>query len=70
MKESKKSDASQFQHSAQNKIDEEDSFAIGFYNWMTYNPDSGAYKLLNLPAKELLKIYRDRPFINTDTSKQ
>ena|SRR3990167_7195232 len=51
-------------------ITSRDLFAISFAVWAMHNPQAKAYQEVGISAYDLLEKYKDRPFINYDTSKQ
>lgn len=47
-----------------------DNLAIRFAAWAMYDPYSKELQASGATASELLKKYKDRPYINPDTTKQ
>lgn len=52
------------------ELEERDNFAIAFAGWVKHDPQAHAYQEAKVSAGELLRLYKDRPYINTDPSKQ
>lgn len=50
--------------------EERDNFAIAYAIWVKYDAQAQMYLDSGVTAYKLLELYKDRPFINTDPSKQ
>lgn len=50
--------------------EERDNFSISFAIWALHDPQAKSYQEAGITAYGLLEKYKDRPYINTDTSKQ
>lgn len=47
--------------------EERDLFAMSYCNWYTFAEDAQIYKQQNLSAYKMLQLYKDRPFLRTDS---
>jgi hypothetical protein len=47
-----------------------DLFAVSFSAWYSYSEEAQIYKSQKLSASEMLKIYKDRPYLKTDSPQQ
>jgi hypothetical protein len=50
--------------------EDRDNFAIAFAVWAIHDPQAIAYRQARISAGDLLRKYKDRPYINTDLSTQ
>ncbi len=47
--------------------EERDEFALNFCTWYCYAEDAQIYKQQHLTGFEMLELYKDRPFLRTDS---
>lgn len=50
--------------------EERDNFAIAFCAWYCHSEDAKIYKSQKLSTGQILKLYKDRPYLKTDKPEQ